>query len=94
MGKIVEELLEMGLGNIIEYSIEEQLKNDEIYIQNKKELAEQEKQLEALNLDQYQQKIVEDYTVSIWTANARVCDIAYLVGVRNTLLMLKEIEVF
>ena len=39
-------------------------------------------------------KIVEDYTVSIWTANARVCDIAYLVGVRNTLLMLKEIEVF
>lgn len=92
MNKLTEELLELGLGNIIEHNIEQKLKEDEMYLADMKEVDRIKNKIDTFLLSPEQFGIIDDYIMCLTAAYARANDIAYMTGVKNTFLFLKMIQ--
>lgn len=92
MDKLTEELIELGLGNIIERNVEQQLTQDTIYLQDMQDVARIKEQIDEFGLSEQQKLTVEDYMACLMSANARACDVAYMAGVRSTFLFLDSLK--
>lgn len=89
MGKYISELIDIGMGNVIDMSVDDVILKDEIYQKGQTDSGRlYEKFTSMLNEDQ--KVIFEDYLASVMSANERACNLAYLVGAKNTIQFLSE----
>ena len=89
MGKYISELIDIGMGNVIDMSVDDVILKDEIY---QKDQTNSNRLYEkfASMLTEEQRIIFEDYLASVMSVNERACNLAYLVGARNTIQFLSE----
>lgn len=85
----INELIEIGMGSVIDMSIDKIVMEDEIY---RKDIKDSEEIFEKLadTLSQEQKNLLDDYIACIMSANARVCNLTYLIGAKNTIRFLSE----
>lgn len=79
------------MGSVIDMSIDRVVMEDEVYridSQNASEI--QDKFIDTLTEEQ--KNIFEDYVACLMSANERACNLSYLVGARNTIQFLSEIN--
>lgn len=94
MSKIIDELIKAGLGNVIENNIDKEILADEIYAQDMRDAEEIQARFDTLGFTKEQKAIIGDYIACIFSAHARACDIAYLVGAKDTVILLSELNAF
>ena len=91
MKNYINELLEIGMGSVIDMSADKVIMEDETY---KKDIKDSEEIYNKfIDLLTTEQKIIfEDYIACLMSANERACNLSYLVGARNTIQFLSEIN--
>ena len=91
MKNYINELLEIGMGSVIDRSADRVIMEDETY---KKDIKDSEeiynKFIDLLTTEQ--KTIFEDYIACTMSANERACNLSYLVGARNTIQFLSEVN--
>lgn len=92
MRKYINELIEIGMGSVIDMSIDKVILEDEVYRSNMKEAREIQGKFDDLGMTEVQKNMVEDYIACIMAANERACNLTYLIGARNTIQFLGEIN--
>lgn len=90
MSKFIDDTLLMGLGNMISESCDPHIMADEIYRKDTEDAEALRVRLDELDFTQEQRMVMEDYISCLMSAQARACDISYLVGCRNTIMFLSE----
>lgn len=90
MQDLINRVLEDGMWKVIENSTDELLINDEVYQQDRKDLADLEDRYEALDLLRHDRMIINDYIACMNTANNREKEMAYMAGIRDTLTFLSQ----
>lgn len=91
MQKYINDLIEIGMGSVIDMSIDKVIMEDEVYrIDNQNASEIQDKFINSLTEEQ--KSIFEDYIACVMSANERACNLSYLVGARNTIQFLSEIN--
>lgn len=88
MNRMIEDLIEKGMGNFMDVSRDEMAMADEIYKADREAENELEQRYECLGLSREQRIVVNDYIACISTVNHRYADIAYMCGIKNTVEML------
>ena len=88
MEKLMDEMIELGLGNVMDVMIDENLSTDEMYLKDIKDANEIKERLKTL-ITKEKISLLEDWEASMETATSRACHIAYLTGVKNVLLFIK-----
>ena len=92
MDAFINELLETHLGNIIDQSRCELIRADEICMQDEKDLSELDERYTALNLARADRLVINDYIACIQTVEHRNADLNYLAGVRDTVKLLRSLD--
>lgn len=92
MRKYINELIEIGMGSVIDMSVDKVIMEDEIYLSHMKEAREFQEKFDRIGMTEEQKDLVEDYIACIMAANERACNLTYLVGARNTIQFLGEIN--
>ena len=92
MKNAVERMLnQSGLGTYIDLRVDHELDSDEEYNKRMDYVSKtKEKLSEVLNKEQ--RELLDEYTEAIYAANYRESTIAYLVGSRDSVLMLKDLN--
>ncbi|MEY8378963.1 hypothetical protein AALD22_25040 [Lachnospiraceae bacterium 56-18] len=88
MNELIEKLISMGMGRLMDESRDEMAMEDETYKADREAEDELEKRYEGLGLSREQRIIVNDYIACTSTVNHRYADIAYMCGIKNTVEML------
>lgn len=91
MDKFIEDLMEKGLGQIMDKSRDEFLISDEIYREDCRREEELERRVLILDLTEEQKVIIHNYLECVRTSSHRCADISYIVGIRNTIKFLVEL---
>lgn len=91
MKKYINDLIEIGMGSVIDMSADKIIMEDDSY---RKNIKDAEKIYDKLydSMTQEQRDVLEDYMDCIMSANERACNLTYLVGARNTIQFLSEIN--
>ena len=91
MQKYINDLIEIGMGSVIDMSIDKVIMEDEVYrIDNQNACEIQDKFIDSLTEEQ--KNIFEDYMACVMSANERACNLSYLVGAKNTIQFLSEVN--
>lgn len=91
MQKYINDLIEIGMGSVIDMSIDKVIMEDEVYrIDNQNASEIQDKFIASLTEEQ--KNIFEDYIACVMSANERACNLSYLVGAKNTIQFLSEVN--
>ena len=91
MQKYINDLIEIGMGSVIDMSIDKVIMEDEVYrIDNQNASEIQDKFINSLTEEQ--KSIFEDYIACVMSANERACNLSYLVGAKNTIQFLSEVN--
>lgn len=90
MEELIRILTESGLEDFIEKGKEPLLLKDEVYLKDKADLRELEERYLKLDLTQEQRRLINDYIACGETAYARAADLCYMAGIRDAVLLLKE----
>ena len=93
MNRYIEELVKGGLGNIIDKHVDEEIMEDSFY-NDVMEGAQVTKEKLEETLNEEQKALLEDYIACIFSANARVSNISYLVGLKDTIKFMSGIGLF
>lgn len=78
MNKLIQDLIEKGMGNFMDRSRDALAETDEIYLNDCKSEDELEQQYQNLALTKEQKIIINDYVESTSTVNHRYADISYM----------------
>lgn len=78
MNKLIEDLIEKGMGRLMDESRDEMAQADEIYLNDRKDEDDLEKRYASLNLTREQRIIINDYIACASTVNHRFADISYM----------------
>lgn len=88
MDNYISELIEIGMGSVIDMSTDKVIMEDEIYRKDIKDAEEiHDRLFDTMTADQ--KEIFEDYIACMMSANERACNLAYLVGAKNTIRFMK-----
>ena len=90
MEDLISKLIDRGLGNIIDKSRDPLILQDEIYLKDSHDLSELEERYENLALSKEQRMIMNDYIACGESVRARINDLSYIAGVRDTVLLLNQ----
>lgn len=88
MNKLIEDLIEKGMGNFMDVSRDALAQADKIYLNDRKDENELELRYDNLDLTREQRIIINDYIACASTVNHRYADISYMAGIRDTVSML------
>ena len=88
MNKLIQDLIEKGMGNFMDRSRDALAWADEIYLNDIKDENELAQRYENLDLTKGQRQVINDYVACILTSNHRYADISYMCGVRDTVSIL------
>lgn len=91
MNKMIEDLIEKGMGRLMDESRDEMAQADEIYLNDRKDEDDLEKRYASLNLTREQRIIINDYIACASTVNHRFADISYMCGVKHAVGMLASL---
>ena len=92
MDELINELLETHLGRIIDQSRDELTSADELFQQDEADLSELEERYMALELCETDRLLIDDYIACIQTAAHRISDLSYIAGVRDTVRILRSLD--
>ena len=89
MEEYIKELIDIGLGSVVEVSVDKQISKDKSYQDNMEKAG---KILDRFrpNLSQQDLELFEEYMDCILNANERACTVSYLVGAKNAISKLQE----
>ena len=88
MNKLIQDLIEKGMGNFMDRSRDALVWADEIYLNDIKDENELGQLYENLDLTKGQRKVINDYVACASTANHRYADISYMCGIKDTVSLL------
>ena len=88
MNKLIEDLIEKGMGNFMDRSRDALAQTDEVYINDCRSEDELEQRYKNLGLTREQEKIINDYVASASTVNHRYTDISYMCGIKDAVGLL------
>jgi len=88
MDNYISELIEIGMGNVIDMSVDGIISEDEVYLKDMKDADEIHDRL-CDSMTPEQKGIFEDYIACVMSANQRACNLSYLVGAKNTIRFMK-----
>lgn len=91
MENIIKQIIDMGMGNVMDKRRDPLILADEIYQQDTKDQRELEDRYDMLALTTEQRRIIDDYIACIFSTNCRVSDISYMVGIRDAILFLNQV---
>lgn len=91
MDKIIEDLIEKGMGRLMDSSRDALAKADKIYMDDRSDEIELEKRYESLELSKEQRMVVNDYMSCSLTVNHRYADISYMAGIKDAVGMLASL---
>ena len=90
MEDIIKQIIEAGMGTVMDKRVDPLVLADTIYQQDCKDLRELEDRYDMLEITEEQRRIIDDYVACIMSTNCRVCDISYMAGIRDTVLLLNQ----
>ena len=88
MDKFIEELMEKGLGQLMDKSRDEFLVLDEVYREDGKREEELERKVLILNLTEEQKNVIHNYLECVRISSHRCADLSYIAGTRDTIKFL------
>ena len=88
MNKLIQDLIEKGMGNFMDRSRDALAWKDEIYLNDIKDENELGQRYENLDLTKGQRQVINDYVACASTANHRYADISYMCGIKDTVSLL------
>lgn len=88
MNKLIDDLIEKGMGNFMDRSRDALAWADEIYLNDIKDENELAQRYENLDLTKAQRKVINDYMACETTVNHRYADISYMCGIKDTVIIL------
>lgn len=88
MNKLIQDLIEKGMGNFMDRSRDALVWADEIYLNDIKDENELAQRYESLDLTKAQRKVINDYMACATTVNHRYADVSYMCGIKDTVSML------
>lgn len=88
MNKLIQDLIQKGMGNFMDRSRDALAYSDEIYLNDIKDENELEQRYKSLDLTREQKIVINDYMACASTVNHRYADISYMCGIRDTVSML------
>jgi len=92
MDNLINKLIKEHLGHLMDKSRDILLLEDDIYNHDLKDKELLEKRYDALELNEKDGIIINDYIACIDTMNSRVADISYIAGVTDTVKLLNSLE--
>ena len=93
MNELIEKLISMGMGRLMDESRDEMAMADKTYKADREAENELEQRYESLDLTREQRIIINDYIACTSTVNHRYSDIAYMCGIKNTVEMLVSLGI-
>lgn len=90
MSRFTDEMISLGLGNLIDKYVDDVILTDETYLTETDTASNCFDKLFS-DLSEEQRNLLQEYNEHMNAANARVRAIAYLVGVRNMAIFMKEL---
>ena len=94
MNSYIDDLIKTGMGNVISSCADSEIMEDEYYQKVYHKAEEAYSKLKKMGLSEEQLEMIEKYVEYINTANARSCNISFLVGARNAILLMNELNAF
>lgn len=88
MNKLIQDLIDKGMGNFMDRSRDALAETDEIYLNDRRDEDELERRYENLALTKEQKIIINDYVDCTSSVNHRYADISYMCGIKDTVSML------
>ena len=88
MNKLIQDLIDKGMGNFMDRSRDALATTDEIYLNDRRDEDELERRYENLALTKEQKIIINDYVDCTLSVNHRYADISYMCGIKDTVSML------
>lgn len=88
MNKLIQDLIDKGMGNFMDRSRDALAETDEIYLNDRRDENELERRYESLALTKEQKIIINDYVACTSSVNHRYADISYMCGIKDTVSML------
>lgn len=89
--KFIEDLMEKGLGQLMDKSRDEIMAMDEIYGEDCRREEEAERKFLILNLTKEEKTVIEDYLECMRNRNHRCADLSYIAGIRDTVKFLSAL---
>ena len=91
MNELIEKLISMGMGRLMDESRDEMAMADKTYKADREAENELEQRYESLDLTREQRIIINDYIACASTVNHRFADISYMCGVKHAVGMLASL---
>ena len=91
MNELIEKLISMGMGRLMDESRDEMAMADKTYKADREAENELERRYESLELTREQRIIINDYIACASTVNHRFADISYMCGVKHAVGMLASL---
>ena len=88
MNKLIQDLIDKGVGNFMDRSRDALAWADEIYLNDTRDENDLMQRYESLDLTKEQRTIINDYIASASAVNHRYADISYMCGIKDTVGML------
>lgn len=88
MDNYISELIEIGMGNVIDKCVDGIILEDEVYKKDMKDAEEIHDRLYE-SMTPEQRGVFEDYIACMMSANERACNLSYLIGAKNTIRFMK-----
>lgn len=92
MDKFIENLIEKGMGQLMDQSRDELIASDDIYKEDSRREEEAEQRFLRLNLTEEQKMIIHDYLECIRIGKHRYADISYMAGIRDTVRLFVALQ--
>ena len=92
MKEHIDSLIYAGLGSVMDKNIDEEIMTDDVYNGFMKKAEQSQGELNRTALSEEQKELLENYESSILSANERACNLAYLTGLKDTVLFMSEMR--
>ena len=92
MDKFIEELIEKGMGQLMDQSRDELMDLDKIHKEDSRREEEAEQQVRSLGLTEEQESVIDHYLDCMKTCNHRYADVSYMAGIRDTVRLLVSLN--
>lgn len=94
MNSYIDNLIKMGMGNVMSSCADPEIIGDEYYQNMYNKAEEIYDKIKKIGFSREQMEVIDNYVECIHTAYARACNISFLVGARNAILLMDGLNAF
>lgn len=92
MDKFIQEMIDKGMGQLMDQSRDELMASDEVYREDGRREEEAERRVLGLGLTEEQRAALDSYLDCMRICNHRYADIAYMAGIKDTVRLLASLN--